>query len=207
MNKYLRWLFAGFYGLSKRAYAEYNIAKIKNGDNIILGENCCIGDSAVIPTNKGGKIFIGDRTWFLGSLIMFPHNNNCDFSIGNDGYIGDGTRIWCAKSIKIGDRVLIAHNVNIFDTTTHPINKEIRYEHEEVVKAMGMPKKKYDTIEEVPIVIKDDVWIGCNSIILKGVTIGEGTIVGAGSIVTKDVPENVVVAGNPAVVVKRLESV
>ena len=55
MNKYLRWLFAGFYGLSKRAYAEYNIAKIKNGDNIILGENCCIGDSAVIPTNKGGE--------------------------------------------------------------------------------------------------------------------------------------------------------
>ena len=65
--------------------------------------------------------------------------------------------------------------------------------------------KDWRNVNSRPIVIKDDVWIGMNVIILKGVTIGEGAIVGAGSVVTKDVPAWTVVAGNPAKVVKHLK--
>ena len=144
------------------------------------------------------------RTWLYGSIMIFPHNKDCKVQIGKDCYIGDHTRIWCGKSVKIGNRVLIAHNVNIFDTTTHPINKKIRYEHELFVKEKGMPDIKYDTIEETPVEIGNDVWIGCNSIILKGVKIREGVIVAAGSVVTRDVPANVMVAGNPAKIIKKL---
>lgn len=64
--------------------------------------------------------------------------------------------------------------------------------------------KNWDVVKSKPIKICDDAWIGMNCIILKGVTIGEGAIVGAGSVVTKDVPAWTVVAGNPAKVVKTL---
>lgn len=104
----------------------------------------------------------------------------------------------------IGDRTLIAHNVNIFDTTTHPIDKCIRYEHECFVKTKGMPMNKYETIEESPVIIGEDVWIGCNCVIMKGVKIGNGSIIGAGSVVTKDIPAGVMAAGNPAKIIKKL---
>lgn len=62
--------------------------------------------------------------------------------------------------------------------------------------------KDWSNVNHAPIIIKNKAWIGFNSIILKGVTIGEGAIVGAGSVVTKDVPDFAVVAGNPAKIIK-----
>lgn len=204
MNSFLQHLLAWFYSKSKLAFDEQKCRKIKTSSNISLGQDVRIGSYAAIPTDIG-SICIGDRTWFEGTLNLFPHNIDCTFTIGTDSYVGDGTRIWCAKKIAIGNRVLIAHNVDIFDTTTHPIDKRLRYEHEIVLKTHGMPKEKYETIEEASVVIEDDVWVGCNAIILKGVRIGEGAIVAAGSVVVKDVPPNTMVAGNPARIVKRLE--
>ena len=193
---------AGFYRLCEKAYEEYQGERLLAFKNVNAGSNVVLSGMAAIP--KIGKINIGDNTWFCGRIIAFPHNKDLTINIGKDCYIGDLTRIWCATKIDIGDRVLIAHNVNIFDTTTHPIDKRIRYEHERVVKTIGMPSYKYDSIEEAPVIIENDVWIGCNSIILKGVKINEGAIVAAGSVVTNDVPANTMVAGNPAKVIRFL---
>mgnify|MGYP001365747637 FL=1 len=93
-----------------------------------------------------------------------------------------------AEKIDIGDACMIAHGAYISDADWHDI---------------------YDRAEPVgktkPIVLKDNVWIGDSAIICKGVTIGENSIIGAGSVVTKDVPANSVFAGNPAKLVKKLD--
>lgn len=185
------------------AQQEYIENKYRKAVNVSLGNN------VKFPLIKNGpptcgNIFIGDNSWMCGTINMFPHNKEATITIGSDCYIGDESRIWCAKEVKIGDRVLIAHNVNIFDTATHPINKIERYEHEKIVKEKGMPINLCQNISEDAVVIHNDVWIGCNCIILKGVEIGEGTIIAAGSVVTKSVPSNVMIAGNPAKIVKNL---
>lgn len=203
MNKVIVFFLAKLYQLCDRAYSEYREQKIRNQNNIVLGDKVVISKEAKISGN--GKVSLGNNTWMYGMINTFPHNNDCSVTIGSDCYIGDHTRIWVGKQVVIGDRVLIAHNVNIFDTTTHPIDKYIRYKHECEVKACGMPKKQYETIYESPIIIEDDVWIGCNAIVMRGVRVGTGAIISAGSVVTKDVPPNTMVAGNPAVVIKELK--
>lgn len=203
MNKFIKKILAGGYRISQKAYEEYRQDKYRCMKNLKLASNVKISSDAIIPLGVG-KIELGDNTWFCGTMNVFPHNQDCFIKIGKDCYIGDHSRLWVGIGITIGDRVLIAHNVNIFDTTTHPIDKKVRYEHENLVKATGMPIEKFDTIYESPVIIEDDVWIGCNCVILKGVTIGEGAIVSAGSVVTKDVPANTMVAGNPAKIVKVL---
>ena len=94
-----------------------------------------------------------------------------------------------AESIVIGDACMIAHGVYISDADWHGI---------------------YDRAEPVgntkPVVLEDNVWIGDSAIICKGVTIGENSIIGAGAVVTKNVPPNSVFAGNPAKLVKTLEN-
>lgn len=193
----ISYLLAGLYIYSKRAYYERRKRVIRQARNIELGENAKITEFAHITINVG-SIAIGENSIISCAVNMYPHNKDCKLKIGKDCYIGDHSRIWCAKSINIGDRVLIAHNVNIFDTTTYPIDKVIRYKHARTHLTSGMPLIKYETMFEDPVSIGNDVWIGCNSIILKGVTIGEGCIIQAGSVVLKDCRPNCIYGGNPA---------
>ena len=202
MNTLIMFIFAGLYSMCDKAYSEYKEKKIRNQKNVALGEKVVVSPNSKI--SKNGHVTLGDNTWMYGNINIFPHNKDCSVRIGSDCYIGDQTRIWAAKKVEIGNRVLIAHNVNIFDTTTHPIDKNLRYKHENIVKNNGMPNYRFDTIYEDSVIIEDDVWIGCNSVILRGLTIGNGAIISAGSIVTKDVPPNTMVAGNPAIVIKQL---
>ena len=104
-----------------------------------------------------------------------------------------GVRIGCEKSIKIGNNVWIGANVTIYDTDFHPIQAEAR------VKQNGITDAPH-----APVNIGKQCWIGANSTILKGVEIGDKTIVGAMSLLNRSLPENVLAAGVPAKVIKDL---
>jgi acetyltransferase-like isoleucine patch superfamily enzyme len=116
--------------------------------------------------------------------------------------VGVGTRIWSAASIEIGNRVLISHSVNIFDNLTHPLKATERHAQARQIFTSGHPREI--SLDEKPIKIGDDAWIGACALVLRGVSVGEGGVVAAGAVVTKDVPPYSVVAGNPAVVVREL---
>ena len=111
-----------------------------------------------------------------------------ELKIGKYCLITPGVRIMAAESIEIGDACMFAHGAYISDADWHGI-----YDRSEPV---GKTK---------PIILKDNVWIGDSAIVCKGVTIGENSIIGAGAVVTKNIPANVVAAGNPAKVVKNLD--
>ena len=147
-------------------------------------------------------IIIGKDSVIRGELIIFAHSGK--ISVGEGCYVGDGSRIWSSESVNIGNRVLISHNVNIHDTDSHSINTELRSQHFYTIMSTGHPKENIFDIKASPVVIDDDVWIGFNSTILKGVKIGKGSVIAACSVVTKDVPPNVIVAGNPAKIVKSI---
>lgn len=112
---------------------------------------------------------------------------NAVLEIGNKTYINHDSEIRCREHISIGNNVSIAYGVLIQDSDYHTIFDD-------------EGKAKPQTL---PISIEDNVWIGANAIILKGVTLGEGSVVAAGSVVTKSAPANSLIAGNPARVIKQ----
>ena len=151
----------------------------------------------IISKTASGSITLGNNVFCHGELYCFF--NKGEIKIGDFCYIGEGSRIWALSSVTIGDRVLISHNVFIVDNQTHPIDPLIR--HQQYKAKFGFPFPENINLEEKPIYIEDDVWIAANSIIMRGVRIGKGAIVGAGSVVTKDIPAGAKVAGNPAKII------
>jgi len=177
-------------------------------NRILLSRRVRLGAKAVLhPTASVNNIRkhrdairVGANTHIKGELVTFAHGG--EITIGEYCYVGEQSHIWSASRISIGDRVLISHNVSIFDSLTHPINPRERHRHYREIITSGHPVRI--ALGEAPVRIEHDVWIGCLSVVLKGVTIGEGAIVGAGSVVTNDVPPFTIVAGNPARVVREL---
>lgn len=147
------------------------------------------------------KIIIGYNTHIRGTLHVFKYGGFIE--IGNNTYIGDNTRIWSAEYIYIGNNVQISHNVNIIDTSAHEKDAFERSERFIDLIKNGPWVSKGNVLTE-PIYIGDYVWISFNVSILRGVTIGEGAIIGANSVVTKDVPPFSLSVGNPAKVIKYL---
>jgi acetyltransferase-like isoleucine patch superfamily enzyme len=133
-----------------------------------------------------GTVQIGRRTtvWPGVKLTSLGADGHAPASLTVGAYssIGDRTQIHCSENITIGNYVLISWDCNILENNFHGTTD--------------------GGIKSAPIVIKDRVWIGCRSIVLAGVTIGEGSVVAAGSVVTKDVPPGTLVAGNPARVIR-----
>jgi len=130
-------------------------------------------------------------------------------TIGNHSYVGGGTFI-SRSSIDIGDNVTIAWGGTFYDHDSHSLDyikrrKDIDDELNDMRNGRNfITNKDWSDVKSKPIKICNDAWIGMNVIILKGVTVGEGAIIGAGSVVTRDVPAWCVVAGNPAKVIKEL---
>ena len=130
-------------------------------------------------------------------------------TIGCHSYIGGG-RFISKNKIEIGDNVTIAWGGVIYDHDSHSLDyterrKDIDDELYDIRKGRNfILNKNWQVVNSKPIKICNDAWIGMNVTILKGVTVGEGAIVGACSVVTRDVPAWTVVAGNPAKIVKQL---
>ena len=157
-----------------------------------IGNNCIfIGISTIYRFQKS-KIIIGNNCTFNSSSFLnfrglnhkciiqtgetyalIKIGNNCGFS---------GTSIVCNNRIEIGNNVICGANTAIGDRDGH--------------------SDRYHSLKKTEIKIGDDVWLGMNVLILKGVTIGDNTIIGAGSIVTKDIPANCIAAGNPCKVIR-----
>ncbi|TYR33365.1 sugar O-acetyltransferase [Sphingobacterium phlebotomi] len=116
----------------------------------------------------------------------------CDYGynifLGDNFYANYNLIILDCAPVTIGDNVMIGPNVSLF-TAGHPVHQEPRVAGWEFAK---------------PITIGDNVWIGGHTVINPGVTIGKNTVIGSGSVVTKDIPENVVAAGNPCRVIREI---
>ena len=173
--------------------------------NLILGPQSKLYKDSLIYNMQGKQdlISVGEATHICGELLTFNYGGK--ITIGDNSFVGPGTRIWSGEEIIIGSNVLISHNINIMDNNAHEINFEERAESYKKLHVIGYPKVK-GSVKTAKVIIKDNVWICFNSTILKGVTIGEGAIIGANSLVTKDVPPFTMVAGNPAVQIKKLNN-
>jgi acetyltransferase-like isoleucine patch superfamily enzyme len=146
---------------------------------VVYGPNIRIGSGVVIVGANGSQTT-------LTTIRMNGHEGS--ISIGDNVLLMNGVRISSASSIVIEDGCMLANFCYLTDADWHDIHDRT-----------DCPGKT------APIVLKRGAWIGDSAIVCKGVTIGENSIVGAGAVVTRDVPPNVVVAGNPARVVKKLD--
>jgi acetyltransferase-like isoleucine patch superfamily enzyme len=145
-----------------------------------------------------GRIVIGSGVRLSGkSSIGWGNRASGDvlpeLVIGDDSFVGHECSFAVARSIRLGRHVLLAGGVRVYDYDGHPVDAGRR--------RAGEPNPP----EQIrPVVIGDDVWVGTGAMILKGVTVGDRSVIAARSVVSSDVPADVVVAGNPARVVKRL---
>lgn len=193
----------------KRYKLQTVITELQNNENVLscnraVVNNGCIfyPEARVYNSRNSEEIKIGKGTHIRGMLVTFNYGGK--IIIGDNCYIGDHSRIWSGERVVIGDFVQISHNVNIIDTSAHEIDAFERAErYLDLIK--NGPWKEKGNVLTSPIIIDDYVWISFNVSILRGVHIGKGAIIGAGSVVTKDVPAFTLVAGNPAIVVKELD--
>lgn len=151
----------------------------------------------IISLSQGSSIEVGDDTYLISRsrntalgvnhpVILRTLGRTATIRIGHF-FRASGVTLCAAKSIVIGDRVMFGANVAIVDTDFHASDPPVRASPGDAANA-----------KNAPVTIGDDVFVGMNAMILKGVTIGNAARVGAGSVVTRDVPAGAVVAGNPA---------
>lgn len=159
--------------------------------------------------HPNASIEIGDNFLSYYNVKLYAWGNG-KIKVGNNCIFTSGTRIDSRSSIIIGNNVLC--NSRIQDFEAHSTNPEERAHEMEYCINNLWPKFSRNNFDEYPIkfdakpiVIEDNTWLALNSLILRGVTIGYGSVVAAGAVVTKDVPPFSIVAGNPARVMKTLD--
>jgi acetyltransferase-like isoleucine patch superfamily enzyme len=135
-----------------------------------------------------GEVVLGEGVSFDGTIVPVELVTYASgrIEIGSHTYINYGSSIAARASVKIGSHCLLGHYTFVMDNDQH-----------DIVRHMELPQSK-------PVIIEDHVWIGSKAVILPGVHIGSRAVIGAGSIVTKDVPARCVAAGNPARVLRQL---
>jgi acetyltransferase-like isoleucine patch superfamily enzyme len=148
-----------------------------------FGTHCAIGKGVRIW--GAVRIFIGSYCALFDDVIISGVGT---LRIGDGSSIGHNTVIVCRESIDIGDNVMIAAYCYVLD---------VDHEFDEI--NVPIPKQG---LRIKPVIIGNDVWVGAHTIILRGVKIGEGAVIGANSVITRDVPPYAIVAGNPARIVK-----
>ena len=140
--------------------------------------------------NPVGRINIGNRVTLYPNVVFdfdaATPGTLAEITIGEKSTIGDRTEIHCGNKVVIGREVAISWDVIILESDYHTAGGG-------------------DATSQ-PIIIEDYVWIGTRSIILKGITIGRNSVIGAGSVVTKSIPPNSIAAGNPARIIRTIEA-
>ncbi len=159
------------------------------GSNLRLIDGIPLLMGNPIRLRVGHDVTISGVTTFLGSKMA----RDPILEIGSGSYIGYQTSIVTGRGVHIGRQVLISNRVTIAADDSHPLD---------LIRRMRNLPPEPDTVKE--IWIEDQAWIGEYAAILKGVRVGQGAVVGAHAVVTKDVPAFTIVAGNPARVVKQL---
>ena len=174
----ISWCVVGRPKVDKRSWFAKRMLK-RVGGTMTIGKNfTCLNN---VSSNSIGLI----------QPCFFNYStDNAKLTIGNNVGIS-GSTLNCTKSITIGDNTNIGSGCIISDTDSHPIHWLTR-------------RNNTEKAPKAPIVIGNDVFIGARCIILKGVTIGDGAVIGAGSIVVKNIPPRVIACGNPAKVVKEI---
>lgn len=147
----------------------------KEPDALIIGDHGSM-DGVHFDLGEKGRLIIGDYCYFTNAVLL------------------------CELEIRIGNYVVIGWNTTIADTDFHPLSPAERIADAIACSPLGKGRPR-PPIAKQPVIIEDDVWIGPNATILKGVRIGSGAWVEAGAVVTRDVPARARVMGNPAKVI------
>lgn len=170
--------------------------------NSMMGRDCYLGPNAwCVNYGEPENIMLGNRVYCRG-LLRCGTRGSGSISIGDGVYIGDDCIISSECRVEIGNLTMISHGVHIFDSIGHPIDPLLRERDWRII--LGDIQEPRPEVAKSPVLIGQRVWIGFNSVIMRGVTIGDGAIVGAGSVVVDDVPPNTIVVGNPAQIKKNV---
>lgn len=172
-----------------------------NGPIRILGSLPVLKLPGTSKINLGEKVVLNSDKYNTNTALTFKCTLVCGLegiiSIGNNTML-NGVSITSYLRVNIGSNCQIASCTLITDTDFHPISPRERYK-----ESMGV-KINHDLVNKREVNIGNNVWIGWGTTILKGVTIGNNSIIAAGSVVVNNIPENVIAGGNPAVVKKQI---
>lgn len=180
-------------------------------ENIILQDSTILLKSCTFRFDgkyKKNKVSIGKNS-MLDCNFVFESDEGT-IEVGDNTFINGGTSLISRSHIKIGNYVTIAWGCTLYDHNSHSLDykerqKDIERQNDDYRNGRSfIDSKDWSVVKSKQIVIKDNVWIGFDSVILAGVTVGEGAIIGARSVVRQDVEPWTVVAGNPAILIKRL---
>jgi acetyltransferase-like isoleucine patch superfamily enzyme len=143
-----------------------------------------------LRVSNGGRMLIADRVRIVSTpaVTELVAGKGGSLEIGESVFINYGCSIAALKSIKIGAQSSIGPYCMIIDNNFHRLE----------------PERRNELPESLPVVLEENVWLGARVVVLPGVTIGEGSVIGAGSVVTKDIPRRVIAGGVPAKVIKSI---
>lgn len=202
LHKYLR-LLLGPIKKKIKEYLDYKFL-IKNGVNTSLGYVSLLGKPIIIKHTDAkiiidkGVTLISDSKYNVAGInhpvVLGAMNRGAIIHLKNNCGLS-GTSIVSMSKVEIGSYSNIGVNCNIYDTNFHPID---------IMERRSNPGFDSTKVETKPIVIESDVWLGANTTVLKGVTIGRGSIIGANSLVTKNINSMEIHAGNPCKFIRKL---
>lgn len=165
-----------------------------------LGQHSNIGAASLLVRQpRDCALEIGACSNIEASFVL--ERSGARIAVGSRTHIGGGTLLDAATSIRVGDDVLIAFEVLIADHDSHAL---VFTHRRNDCMDWQSGSKDWTHVRSEPVVIESKAWIGARSIVLKGVCVGEGAVIGAGSVVTRDVPPWTLVAGNPATPIREL---
>ena len=148
---------------------------------VVFGDHVSVYAGCSFAVQKDGRCTVGDFTLLNGAIVM------------------------AEELVEIGSHCLISWGVGIADSDFHPLEPAQRLIDSQALAPFFKNRPPRPKLKTAPVKIGDNVWIGMNAVILKGVRIGDNSVVAAGAVVTKSVPPNTIVAGNPAIEVKKFE--